>query len=554
MRPGDKLAIKCFHPVRIERNGQVRYVRCGKCVYCRVLRSMDLNQSVIMECITSKSVYFVTLTYAKEFIPRMVVRNNNLFDKCMYDCFDCSTRYDIKSYRDENDDFYLGSFVMREPDLLRMHDKLNTNPSDQYPEGVFPYLYPRDFQLFLKRFRKYATNYNVSKLRYFCLGEYSPKRFRPHWHILFFFEQELPSKVCEWILSKSWRYGRYSADIVQGKAVDYVTSYSTGSQFVSPLHEMATVRPRFFHSLGFGGKFLDRLSSRLEFSDFQETELPERVSLVYAGKPKEFRVIRQMENRCYPRCVGYSEKSRRMRRVSYLLYDSAQEYFKEQNGDYCPSLFDLASFLVDSFNYPSQLPSCLFDVATFYSRCNSRCIIYRTPQFASALIKYYSPEYREIISKIIKSRRYSDLPKSVLDLGVKLDSLRVRDSLYRELLTSRKLIRMWKSSGIKSIDIYLDHLYDYYDKKELQTMNVMLSRLEECSKDSDAFAFSYYDNIFEPDKFDMIPEYNGYVSYITDLVLKNRKHRELNEANDQFCYSIVEVQNRNYSRSYSYLY
>lgn len=553
MKPGDKLAIKCFHPVRIERNGQVRYVRCGKCVYCRVLRSMDLNQSCTMECITSKSVYFVTLTYAKEFIPRLEVRQNRVFDDGMYDCFDVSCRHDIQSIRDDEFGYYLGSFVMKQSDLLRMHDKLNTNSNDQYPDMVFPYLFPRDFQLFLKRFRKYATNYNISKLRYFCLGEYSPRRFRPHWHILFFFDQEIPSKVCEWILSKSWRYGRSSADIVQGKAVDYVTRYSTGSQFVSPLHEMASIRPRFFHSIGFGGRFLDDIQSRLEFFDFQETSLPERVSLVHAGKPKEFRILRQMENRFYPRCVGYAEKSKRLRRVSYLLYDYAQEYYKEQNGDYCPCLIDLASFLVDCSSYPSQLPLWLFDIFTFYSRCNTRCIIYRTPQFARAILKY-SPGMREVISNCIKSRRYSDLPKSVQELGSQLDSLRIRDSLYRELLLSRKFILVWKFSGFSNIDVYLDHLYDYYDKKELLLINEMLSRLEYCSKVSESFAFTYYDNIFDPCAIEKFPEYNGYVSYLTDIVLQNRKHRELNEANDQFCYSIVEVQHRNYSRSYSYLF
>lgn len=48
-------------------------------------------------------------------------------------------------------------------------------------EKGFPVLYKRDVQLWLKRVRK--TN---AKVRYFAVGEYGSKTYRPHYHVLLF--------------------------------------------------------------------------------------------------------------------------------------------------------------------------------------------------------------------------------------------------------------------------------------------------------------------------------------------------------------------------------
>ena len=263
MKSSDKLAMKCFAPVHINRNGVDRLVRCGRCPYCMSLRSSELKKNCIFETKNSKSAYFITLTYAKETIPRMICRKNEALHKDNYDVFDCTPRLD--GYYDG--DFWLGSFRMQSHDYAEMSAKLNSHPTDKYPANVFPYLFPVDLQLFLKRLRKYADKkYDIKKVRYFAIGEYGPKRFRPHWHLLLWFNEKVPSSTVEKLVLGCWRYGRCSIDLVQGSVTDYITSYSTGCQLVPPLYDLQSTRPRVFHSLNFGGQIYDRIPIRYKIN------------------------------------------------------------------------------------------------------------------------------------------------------------------------------------------------------------------------------------------------------------------------------------------------
>lgn len=56
----------------------------------------------------------------------------------------------------------------------------------------------RDVQLFLKRLRSYSY-----KMRYLIVGEHGELRGRPHWHFLFFSEEEIAYAA----VSKAWRGG-----------------------------------------------------------------------------------------------------------------------------------------------------------------------------------------------------------------------------------------------------------------------------------------------------------------------------------------------------------
>ena len=67
-----------------------------------------------------------------------------------------------------------------------------------------------------------------------------------------------------------------------------------------------------------------------------------------------------------------------------------------------------------------------------------------------------------------------------------------------------------------------------------------------------AFAVTYYDDLYIHTKSEDLPEYNEFVAATIDGLLKNRKHKELNDLNNQFCYSLKDSFRRNYSRSYLY--
>lgn len=63
--------MKCLKPVRVKLQlpafgATYRFVRCGSCISCRVLRRSQITGRMIMESKLHKSCTFITLTYAEE--------------------------------------------------------------------------------------------------------------------------------------------------------------------------------------------------------------------------------------------------------------------------------------------------------------------------------------------------------------------------------------------------------------------------------------------------------------------------------------------------------
>lgn len=540
MKIGDDIAIKCFHPVRAKVGKEYRLFRCGKCPYCMMLRSMDLYTMCMFECMVSKSSYSLTLSYAKEYIPRMVCVPGDSFCSGTYNVFDCSEREDIRAYySDVLQSDFLGSFCMEDYLYTKMHLKLNTNPRDQYPADVFPYLFPRDIQLFLKRFRKYAKNEGLPNLRYYVVGEYGPLRFRPHWHLQLYFDGTVEMSKVNKVVSQSWRYGMYRLKILQGQYVRYSTKYTTGSFLVSPLHGLQSTRPRVFHSRYFGGQIFDSISRRLAVDETSTFVIPDKVSLGYAGEIKEYWICRQVENRRFPRCVGYAEKANCMRRISYTLYPIAERAYTEAND--CPpkSLLDLANF-VAQIDYCDSLSPKLDVFLSWYRRSSWLNSIFYSKDFKDGMLRMPESVQKEVEYKLrTQSHSTVNLPDCVWILYRKCLALIKRDSIYRELLISRKFLQLCQQYD-KKVDDYLLDIYKYYERKELTLLNKCLAQMEEVSRTSDSYILTYYDNICDEDHLDTIPAFGAYKAYVLDQMLHRRKHRELNDVNDQFCYDLRE--------------
>ena len=118
-----------------------------------------------------------------------------------YDCF-CDTERCEDVYKRKltsfNTVYDFNSFV---PDrVTKMLDKINLN-------GKVPFLYYPDLQKYIKRVRKHADKKFGAKVRYYACGEYGPVHYRPHWHILFYFDSDAFSQEIEQIVCSCWRYG-----------------------------------------------------------------------------------------------------------------------------------------------------------------------------------------------------------------------------------------------------------------------------------------------------------------------------------------------------------
>jgi hypothetical protein len=141
-------------------------------------------------------------------------------------------------------------------------------------------LVKKDFQLFIKRFRK---DINPKKIRYFHCGEYGENFARPHYHAIIFnhhFEQEELQKL--WSLNKkpigfvdtgdvTFNSAAYVAGYIHKKIngkrkLDHYTTYDrlTGEQITHKQQEYSTMSRR----PGIGKKWFDIYKKDAYPSDF----------------------------------------------------------------------------------------------------------------------------------------------------------------------------------------------------------------------------------------------------------------------------------------------
>lgn len=91
----------------------------------------------------------------------------------------------------------------------------------------------RDVQLFFKRLRKL----NPLKIKYYAVGEYGGKTFRPHYHAILF--------NCEIsTIQKAWNQGQVHYGTVTGASVGYCLKYMSKKGRI-PMHKNDDRNPEF---------------------------------------------------------------------------------------------------------------------------------------------------------------------------------------------------------------------------------------------------------------------------------------------------------------------
>lgn len=181
----------------------------------------------------------------------------------------------------------------------------NNNAFPQF-KGLLKYVNYRDYQLFAKRFRKYLFTKigSYEKISSYVVSEYSPRTFRPHFHILFFFDSDEVAKNIRQAVFQSWKLGRVDTQLARDSAGSYVSGY---------LNSLVSL-PNIFTDVSFT-KNKSRFSKLFGYDSFKKTvetpeqavgRLSERIRFVRNGKPCEFTPPLSYISRLLPRFVPYS--------------------------------------------------------------------------------------------------------------------------------------------------------------------------------------------------------------------------------------------------------
>lgn len=322
--------VKCLHPRRIQNKytGEWLVVPCGKCEACLTVKNSRYSLLCDLESQFHKYTMFITLTYAPRYLPMMEFVETGDFE----------TSVDAKflGYDSKTSEVIIDPYCCDRFKFTNLLAKFNL-------DGKVPYLRKTDLQLWFKRFRKICGKYSKDKVRYFAVGEYGPQHFRPHYHVLLWFEDDAIYEACEQIVRQTWTYGRVDVQKSQGNCSSYVASYVNSSVFVPDLLTVHECRPFCVHSRFLGRQILENL--RKDVYQLSATDFVQQCVKI-GDKSRDFTLPRSFYAAYYPKCEGFASFDDYQLYRAYTIYEVAKRRYEL----YSETTFDIAKNIFRDLN------------------------------------------------------------------------------------------------------------------------------------------------------------------------------------------------------------
>lgn len=487
---------RCLSPKRILNpyTHEMVVVPCGHCKACNLNKANSMSFKCALEMQQHKYTLFITLTYSNRYIPRanfvdstQVLCGADLFDKETGEC--------------------LGEVQMSPQKREELLKKF-------YLFGDVPYLRKSDLQKFLKRFRYYAGKVTKEKVRYFAVGEYGPVHFRPHYHLLLFFDSAELFQVSSEIVYSSWLFGRCDVQLAQGTANSYVASYVNSYSYIPQVFTLPATKPFCVHSQRLGLGFFKDASEEIYA---HEPEWFIKRSICVNGKYTDFDLWRSAYSLFFPRCKGYANKSACQRAYTYQLYDSARKVFPAEETTIGLAKATAQVIYLFGINPDTYLNTCDESTQLEYLRYFYDGTVLSYPQDSPEYDKYVYRIYIELL-----------LSKHFLYYVCKSTS----SSASRNAEISRKL---------RMIDAFYKRL-DYLRLKDFFESQQLFFDSDFCGDDDlmtasweESYCPYFYNNVdISMLEYKNSPVYKMYSSYIDERYQRSIKHKELNDKNKIF--------------------
>lgn len=287
--------VSCENPKMIYSNELQQFVlvSCGKCTTCRNRRTYKWVNALDSESQCHKYTFFVTLTYNDESLPAYFYDEDMTGLVSNRDSLPRIPLHDLQGWLsdDRDKDYLLGRLV--------------------HPLGL-PVICPKDLSNFFKRFNKYIyknVTHHYSNFRYFAAWEYGPKTFRPHAHLLMWFDNDEIAVRFNEILSSSWSLGYFDGSAVYSNGGrSYVAKYCNKSLHLPQVYYF----PKFASKVQFSKSpsigslpFLDE-----EVRDFFYRKPIERTIFnSRSGKFVTLPIEQSFKDRFFPKCPEYYRRS-----------------------------------------------------------------------------------------------------------------------------------------------------------------------------------------------------------------------------------------------------
>lgn len=499
--------IKCLNPRKIV-NPYTRehlIVECGCCPACSLRKSSMSAMKVKLESLSHKYNMFITLTYNNISLPKMMLYSINRF------------KDDCGEIEDNGHPFVLADITQRlgtQGTILGYTDNYTfvtetLSKKVELPKKILPHLSKYDAQLFIKRLRKHIFTYftkkgeEVPEIRYYLVGEYGPLHFRPHYHVILWFENDELFKIIRQILYKSWPFGRIDCQKSQGKCSDYVAKYLTCAVSLPEVFRGKQVRPFAIHSAHLGEKVLEMPREEIYQAPFESVI---KRSIPDFTTDSDFTLWRSLKTYYFPKCKGYTKKSKSERLYAYSVYVKLYRWTKETSiatqarivvsallirhyhHDMKDLMYNFDDKLLDYF-----IESSMFDPSVYENKHQT-------------FDDYINDVYRRIYMEIRLSKHFH---KFVCKGFV---------NLYAPMY--EKIVNFWNDNDLYNLNHSVKSIHDFVDSDWFDN--------------TDDIDFFYINKGFDSEKYKTTKFYRIFNEQSTKRINDSVKHKKLNDANKIF--------------------
>jgi hypothetical protein len=314
------LLSECLHPVKVfnKYTNDVIYAPCGHCYSC--LKNKSNRDTALAMNIASnfKYCYFVWLSYEDQYIPCMELKSvdplDNTRSNYLFSSINRSLRIPVPNGKDriiEDSPFeFTHSMTSSEYQdiIVKSHGRYDflrkcvVYPRFEDCDNRIPYCNTSDCQKFFKRLRFHSKDKYNEEIRFYGVSEYGPRTYRPHWHLLLFFNSDELAPVIQQLVSESWSYGRTTCELSRGGSASYVASYVNSNVCLPSLYlQHKEIKARSLHSKGYGNNHVFPTQATIRDLDTMSSILLNGESISVNGKAKQIYPSRSYKYTVFPR-------------------------------------------------------------------------------------------------------------------------------------------------------------------------------------------------------------------------------------------------------------
>lgn len=530
------IPLSCLRPRLIVNpsTGERLTVGCGSCKACLQRMSNKASYLASLQEADYQFCMFATLTYSNDNMPLLHVQECNTSCACDID-YDSEYRqfdfYDVTERFCKSEEVfgkYITSASVRPFELKALQRKF------KYFGDKIPYLSVYDSQCFLKRFntnlkREYKRLFHEefkSEIKYLLVGEYGPVHFRPHFHVLYYFDDKRILEIFAKVLSKSWTSGRVDYSLSRHQCASYVAKYVNCRVSLPRLFGNYALRPFSHHSKGFGQKFYKAQKEKIYETAPKSFDV---ISRDLFGKNVPTYAWRSLVSLFFPKCRRFNDSNHYERAYTYKLIRTACRFYGFEN------IKDLSTQILNEFICRDVDPR---KIVTFDKPKDN------LNYFLCFVANLIAPYERGVLRPDFSFRNITFM-----------ESKRMLCSLINLFYVSWHFYEFVCDSDMSKFDLRLSQIEEYYKYVDYKNLCNQYQQQEDLitDVDSSSYLIAWYDNVFPCVDDDGVryfvlsdyevhlykavsssPFYQAFQASVNDNWSKNVKHKQLNDMNDIF--------------------